>query len=85
MSQLIFGKMAMSKLSKGFTVIEMLILVAIAGILVTVAYPHLTGKQINKPTVQNLDTITYCAAGYRFTKSRGEQMIGADGKPLMCN
>jgi prepilin-type N-terminal cleavage/methylation domain-containing protein len=75
----------MSKLSKGFTLIEMLIVAAIIGILVAVAYPHLTGKQINKPTVQNLDTISYCAAGYRFTRTRGEQMIGADGKPLLCN
>ncbi len=23
--------------------------------------------------------------GYRFTRTRGEQMIGADGKPLLCN
>lgn len=75
----------MSKLSKGITLIEMMIIAAIIGILVAVAYPHVTGKQINKPTVQNLDTITYCAAGYRFTKNRGEQMIGPDGKPLMCN
>ncbi len=75
----------MSKLSKGITLIEMMIIAAILGILVAVTYPAITGKQLNKPTVQNLDTISYCAAGYRFTRTRGEQMIGADGKPLMCN
>ena len=75
----------MSKLSKDITLIEMLIVAAILGILFAVVYPAITGKEINKPTVQNLDTISYCAAGYRFTKTRGEQMIGPNGKPLMCN
>jgi competence protein ComGC len=74
----------MSKPSKGITLIEMMIIVAIGAILVTIFIdPRFTDKK--KPTVQNLDTISYCAAGYRFTRTRGEQMIGADGKPLLCN
>ena len=72
----------------GFTVIEVLIILAIIGILAAVAYPVLTGKENAVSRGLNGAVETRCIGNYQFVVGRygnPEQILNSDGKGIPCN
>jgi len=67
--------------SKGFTAIELMIVLAIIGILAAVAYPVITGK-----TARESFNETKCVAGYTFTNTNNPvQILDQNGKGIPCS
>jgi prepilin-type N-terminal cleavage/methylation domain-containing protein len=67
-------------MSRGFTLIECMIVLSIVGILAAIAYPALTGKSLRQTEVR-------CVQGYTFVLSnRGlTQLIDENGKGKKCD
>ncbi|RWZ87289.1 MAG: prepilin-type N-terminal cleavage/methylation domain-containing protein [Hydrotalea sp. AMD] len=72
----------MNKL-KAFTLIELLIVIAIIGIIGAIAVPALTGNVSPSVWVQNG---TVCEQGMKWSVSQGykTQIVGPSGLPLTC-
>ena len=67
-------------MKNGFTLIELMIVIAVVGILFAVAYPVITGKNVRE-TIRE----TKCIAGYTFTNNRTPvQVMDSDGKGIPC-
>jgi prepilin-type N-terminal cleavage/methylation domain-containing protein len=64
------------KTSKGFTLIEIMIVVAIVGIVLAVAIPAITGN--------NITSSVSCRGGYEFDRSSNRQIIGVNGGGIPC-
>jgi prepilin-type N-terminal cleavage/methylation domain-containing protein len=68
-------------MQKGFTIIELMIVVAIIGIIVSVAVPAVTGKK----SQYLLAPATQCIGGYTFTnRNTPVQIIDNNGKGIPC-
>lgn len=68
-------------MKNGFTLIELMIVMAIIGILVAVAYPVATGKTVREGFHE-----TKCVAGYTFTNTRNPvQILDNQGKGIPCS
>lgn len=66
--------------NKGFTLIELMIVIAIIGILAAVALPLFTGK-----TAREHYSETKCVAGYTFTNTKTPaQVLDSQGKGIPC-
>ncbi len=63
-------------MKNGFTLIELMIVLAIIGILVAMIVPVITGKSQSKPDHK-------CIAGYAFTFG-GTQILSENGKGVPC-
>lgn len=68
------------KRNRGFTLIELIILMAILGIFAAVAIPMFTSRHSNSDG-------TICKGGYKFTgrDSRAVQIIDSQGHGIPCN
>ena len=68
-------------MKNGFTLIELMIVIAILGILVAVALPVITGKNVREHVSD-----TKCIAGYTFTNNaRPVQVFDNQGKGIPCS
>ena len=65
------------KLNKGFTLIELMIVVAILGILAAVLIPAISGN------TQRQSDGSKCKAGFKFVNDR--QLIGPNGGGVPCD
>lgn len=64
------------KFNKGFTLIEVMIVLTIIGILVALVAPILSGHPVKRKDYQ-------CIAGYKFTP-RGEQIFSEEKRGVPC-
>lgn len=66
----------------GFTLIELMIVIAIIGIIVSVIFPAITGESTSRPDTQ-------CIGGMMFTNpydsDEAKQIISAQGKGISCD
>lgn len=68
--------------NKGFTLIELMIVITIAGILVAVAIPTIQGKSSGGVNHTESDG-TKCVAGYKFY--RDKQVVDKNGGGVPCD
>ena len=68
-------------IQRGFTFIEMMIVLVIIGIFVAAAYPVISGKTVREGLSE-----TKCVAGYTFTNTRDPaQILDHQGKGIPCS
>ncbi len=70
--------------TKGFTLIEVMIVIAIVGILTAVAIPAIYGTQSNVQ-VKTMPRDYRCIAGFKFTRNGKTQIINSENGGIHCD
>ena len=76
--------------SRGFTLIELMIIIAIVGIAITIALPVITGHNTTSNASIGMNGVVEerCIGGYKFVVGhRGQptQILNEMGKGVPCN